>query len=145
MLEVRPFFNSCSKLKTFDLAAPRPSSMIPLVRTPTSVLLPLSTFPITAMRTSFSSLTARELDRQSSCSSKPFLSSSSYKWVRFNPSSFFSSSWSSLITVVGSSYDIFIVSRISASVLGVAGCLTSSWDVASGVASIFSNIWYKCL
>lgn len=37
---------------TLDLAKPRPSSSNPRVRTPTSVLFPLSTFPITATLTS---------------------------------------------------------------------------------------------
>ena len=39
-------------LGTLDLAKPRPSSNKPRVKTPTRVLFPLSTFPMTATRTS---------------------------------------------------------------------------------------------
>ena len=42
---------SC-KEHTFERARPRPSSSMPRVSTPTSVLLPLSTLPMTATRTS---------------------------------------------------------------------------------------------
>ncbi len=44
--------NWAEALGTLDLAKPRPSSSKPRVNTPTSVLFPLSTFPMTATRTS---------------------------------------------------------------------------------------------
>mmetsp|Transcript_28263 Transcript_28263/g.83677 ORF Transcript_28263/g.83677 Transcript_28263/m.83677 type:complete len:260 (-) Transcript_28263:455-1234(-) len=52
MDDVRPVASSCANLKTLERARPRPSSSIERVRTPTMVDLPLSTFPMTATRTS---------------------------------------------------------------------------------------------
>jgi len=49
-------------LKTFDQAAPLPSSSSPFVKTPTKVDLPESTFPITAILMSFSDELSAEED-----------------------------------------------------------------------------------
>ena len=52
--EVLPLATSWLKLKTDFLAEPRPSSIIDFVRTPTSVDLPESTLPMTAILVSLS-------------------------------------------------------------------------------------------
>jgi len=77
MEEVLPLLASWEKLKTLSLADPLPSSIIPLLSTPTRVDFPLSTLPITATLISNSSLTLIDDSNLSKPPSNSFRSFSS--------------------------------------------------------------------